>query len=466
MMRLEVADLVAIVCRRLQLTVEEALRIVDVEGAERALHLVSDMRAGHDLHPTPHAKAAALLHALVTRPIVGRDNDAIAVLAVLQFLNLNGLDLDLEPASESMERLRDVARGDVDLLELALWMSGRLRFQGAQTREIAGRVQAAPRMAVADVVRGAVEHIGLDTFARRFEALVSGVGTILAGRDEAIRLSLIALFADGHILLDGPLGSGRTMLARALASAVDADWARYSFGEDTEPADLLGSRTTDDESGFRPGAAVGPNFFLADGIDRARPHVQRALIELIRERSVHANGVIYPLPNPFFVLATRLFGDPAAKFELGPEQLDMFLFRLELGEVTKEDEVRVLSAPEPPAWPRIMTTGDVRTMAQVAKDVSVPEHLYHYIVELVQATRPEHGAPSVLGGSSARGGLALMRTARVVAASQGRSSVIVDDIWRVAIPVLAHRLVLSPDATLTADQIVGQALEKIRPPAA
>jgi MoxR-like ATPase len=288
------------------------------------------------------------------------------------------------------------------------------------------------------------------TFSDVFHAMADNVERLVKGKREAVELALTCLLSEGHLLIEDVPGTAKTTLARCLAATLQASWHRIQFTPDLLPSDITGVtfyRQSTEEFEFRPGP-VFANIVLGDEINRASPKAQSALLEVMEERRVTVDGNAYEVPRPFMVIATQNPIGMGGTYPLPEAQLDRFAVRLAMGYPDREAEAQILAsgASEPPeSLPSVAPLDTVAAMVTEAQQVYTAPALHDYIVELVAATR---SAPGVRLGASPRGSIALLRAARVRAASFARRYAIPDDIKALAGPVLAHRLVLTPEAEL------------------
>lgn len=307
-------------------------------------------------------------------------------------------------------------------------------------------------------------------FSDNFTRLVGNVEQVLLGKTFVIRLGFVALFSEGHLLLEDYPGTGKTSFARAIAQSVDGTSNRVQFTPDLLPGDITGVsifNQTDGDFAFHPGP-VFANVVLADEINRASPKTQSALLEVMEESRVTVDGVSHPVDAPFMVIATQNPVEQAGTYRLPEAQLDRFILKSSIGYPDHASTLRILEGSGVRAHettvPAIITAQVVVEMAQAARTVHVDPSVNDYVGRLVEATRT---ASEVRLGASVRGALALVRTAKTLAAASGRHYVIPDDVKALAEPVLAHRLIIDPEAEfdgVTATSVVGQILIETPPP--
>ena len=307
-------------------------------------------------------------------------------------------------------------------------------------------------------------------FSGIFNRLVANVDQVLLGKTFVIRLSFTALLSEGHLLLEDFPGTGKTSLARAIAQSVEGSSSRIQFTPDLLPGDITGVSVYDQKSGSFEfhGGPIFANIVLADEINRASPKTQAALLEVMEEGQVTVDGVTHPAGTPFMVIATQNPIEQAGTYRLPEAQLDRFIMKASIGYPDHASTLRILEGSGTKAHetelPPIITAEVVTEMAAIARTVHVDPTINDYVSRLVEATR---SATEVRLGVSVRGALALIRTAKTLAAASGRHYVVPDDIKALAEPVLAHRLVLDPEAEfdgVTSSSIVAQILMETSPP--
>ncbi len=297
--------------------------------------------------------------------------------------------------------------------------------------------------------------------------IAANMARVVHGKPDVVHLALVVLLAEGHLLIEDVPGVGKTTLAKALAASVDASVRRIQFTPDLLPSDVTGVSVYDQETRefeFKPGA-VFANVVVADEINRASPKTQSALLECMAERQVTVDGVSYELARPFLVMATQNPIEMEGTYPLPEAQRDRFTARVSMGYPDREAELAMLddlvtTDPLTTLTPATDAAG-VRALVAAVGRLHVSEAVRRYVVALVEATRR---SPDLRLGASPRAGLQLLRTARATAALAGRDHVLPDDVQTVAVPVLAHRLLLTPDAAAsrrTAEQVVGELLRTV-----
>jgi MoxR-like ATPase len=302
--------------------------------------------------------------------------------------------------------------------------------------------------------------------AETIRALVDNLARVLHAPESTLRLCVLSLVSEGHLILEDFPGVGKTMLAKALARSLDVSFSRMQFTPDLLPSDVTGVNVFDQRSNefeFRPGP-VFANLLLVDEINRASPKTQAALLECMQEQQVTIDGVSYELARPFMVMATQNPIEYEGTYPLPEAQLDRFTMRISIGYPPLAEEAQMLTeqTADPPidALEPVASAADAIALADEAKGIYVEESLNRYVVALLRATR---GDSRLYLGASPRAGIALLRVGKARALAAGRTFLEPDDVKAVAVAVLAHRLILAPEARssgLTGEQIVQETLEK------
>lgn len=289
--------------------------------------------------------------------------------------------------------------------------------------------------------------------------LIENIAHVIVGKQPSIELVVVALLADGHVLIEDVPGLGKTLLAKSLARSIGGSFKRVQCTPDLLPADITGFNIYNQQSGqftFQPGPVL-TNILLADEINRTIPRTQASLLESMEERQVTVDGRTFPLPTPFFVIATQNPIELEGTFPLPEAQLDRFVLKTQIGYPEKTEELLILERFQedepflelgPVASPEQMAA-----LQQARKQIRVSPPVREYIVNLVEATRRH---PAIRFGASPRGSLSLMRAGQALAALRGRTYVLPDDMKYLARPVLAHRLILQE-----AEQLRGQTPEQV-----
>jgi len=281
---------------------------------------------------------------------------------------------------------------------------------------------------------------------RMAEKIVQNVEKVMVGKGEVVRLAVIALISQGHLLIEDAPGVGKTMLARSLAKSISCSFKRIQFAPDMLPGDITGVSVFNQKLGdfeYRPGPVMA-QVVLADEINRATPKVQSALLEAMEERQVTVDGVTRKMPMPFQVLATENPIEYEGTFPLPEAQLDRFMLRVSIGYPSPAEEIAIIERQQYihpiEQIDHVVNAADILTLQAAVRQIYVDDLVKQYIVAIVGATR-QH--PSIYLGSSPRGSLALFRTSQARALLNGRDFVLPDDIKALAGPALAHRTLLS-----------------------
>ena len=310
------------------------------------------------------------------------------------------------------------------------------------------------------------ERIETTAAAETIRALTDNLARVIHAPEETLRLCVLCLVSEGHLILEDFPGVGKTMLAKALARSLDVSFSRMQFTPDLLPSDVTGVNVFNQRSNefeFKPGP-VFANLLLVDEINRASPKTQAALLECMQEQQVTVDGFSYELTRPFMVMATQNPIEYEGTYPLPEAQLDRFTMRIAIGYPPLAQEAKMLTEQtgDPPLeqLEPAASAADALSLADEAKEIYVEESLNRYVVALLRATR---GDSRLYLGASPRAGIALLRVAKARALAAARTFLEPDDVKAVAVPVLAHRLILAPEARssgLTGERIVQETLEK------
>lgn len=314
-----------------------------------------------------------------------------------------------------------------------------------------------------------VTNQGAEAFAQQFHRIVANIEHIIKGKTDVIERALLCLIAEGHLLVEDVPGVGKTSLAKALATSIECSFGRLQFTPDVLPTDVTGVNIWNRSSGefeFQPGP-VFANIVLGDEINRASPKTQAALLESMQERQVTIDGVSHQLGRPFMVIATQNPIEHEGTYPLPESQLDRFLMRISVGYPDAEAAMDILDTfggESPDDIGAVISLTDVKSMIAVASQVHVAPSLKRYIIQIAESSR-SHGSLTL--GVSPRATLSLQKASKALAAARGRDYVIPDDLKELAVPVLAHRLLLTPDAQLqglSVERVVEAILEHVAVP--
>ncbi|PTS91854.1 magnesium chelatase [Pedobacter sp. HMWF019] len=317
------------------------------------------------------------------------------------------------------------------------------------------------------------ERTDLAELNRAVEQIRESLGRIIVGQKNTVDFLIAGLLADGHVLLEGVPGVAKTLSAKLVARSIDASFSRIQFTPDLMPSDVLGTSVFDPRSSsfeYRKGPVFG-NIILVDEINRAPAKTQSALFEVMEERQVTVDGHTYLMEEPFMVLATQNPIEQEGTYRLPEAQLDRFLFKIEVKYPTFEEEILMLQnqhqqnlSAEISEVKAVLSTEQIKACRKLVKALHVEPKLVEYVVKITQETRNNK---ALYLGASPRASLALINSAKAIAGIQGRDFVTPEDIIKVSVPVLAHRIMLTPDKEmegLTAADIVMQIIQKIEVP--
>ena len=313
---------------------------------------------------------------------------------------------------------------------------------------------------------GPPAEASVKVLATDVDKLTRMVSSVVVAPERTLRLALLGLFAQGHVLLEDLPGVGKTLIGKTIARSIACEFKRLQFTPDLLPSDITGTTVFDMRSSqfnFVPGP-IFANIVLADEINRAGPRTQSSLLEAMAEFQVSVDGEVKRLPDPFMVIATQNFAESHGTFPLPDSQKDRFMVSIGIGLPTAEDEVQILerSAHGMPSASPVMSASRVRDIQHTVMSIDVSTRVREYIVNIARVTR-QH--PAVHTGLSPRGGAALQRAAQCWAAFSGRSFVTPADVSDIAVNVVAHRLMMGTGSESSAADVVNEALDSIPVPA-
>lgn len=307
----------------------------------------------------------------------------------------------------------------------------------------------------------------------KLQAIRAEIGKVIVGQQKVVDLLLIGLLSDGHILLEGVPGVAKTLASKLLAQIIDVKFSRLQFTPDLMPSDVIGTSVFNPKEGsfyFKAGPIFG-NIVLIDEINRAPAKTQSALFEVMEERQITVDGVTHKMDYPFIVLATQNPIEQEGTYRLPEAQLDRFLFKIEIGYPTLQQEVQILEQQHNKSQSelladvqKLMSASEIRKYREIAQNIKVEPKLLEYIASIIVETRNNS---AIFLGASTRATLALLKAAKATAAIHGRDFIIPEDIQSMAPHVLRHRIMLSPEKEMegiTADQLVDIILKSVEVP--
>ncbi len=317
------------------------------------------------------------------------------------------------------------------------------------------------------------ESLSVSELNLKINEIRSEIGKVIVGQQHVVDLLMIGLLCDGHLLLEGVPGVAKTLAAKLLAKIIDVKFSRLQFTPDLMPGDVIGTSVFNPREGsfyFKPGP-VFSNIVLIDEINRSPAKTQSALFEVMEERQVTADGFTHMMEYPFIVLATQNPIEQEGTYRLPEAQLDRFLFKIEIGYPTLEEEINILTNQQGKTQnellndvQKLLSPDQVRYYRQLVQEVTIDPKLIGYIARIVNETRNN---PSLYLGASTRASLALLKTSKANAAIKGRDFVIPEDIIEMAAPVLRHRIMLSPEKEMegiSPDELIRNIIKSLEIP--
>jgi len=316
-------------------------------------------------------------------------------------------------------------------------------------------------------------RVELSSFDEQVKKIRAEIGKVIVGQDTMMDLLITAILADGHVLIEGVPGVAKTLTAKLLSKVISADFSRIQFTPDLMPSDVLGTSVFNlktSEFEFKPGP-IFSNIVLIDEINRAPAKTQAALFEVMEERQVTVDGTTYPMKSPYLVVATQNPIEHEGTYRLPEAQLDRFLFKIVVGYPNPSEEAEILmrhhdrkGALPATGVQQVLTREQIATFRKFVSEVHVEKNLITYIAQIIQETRNN---PMLFLGASPRAAIAILASAKAYAILNSRDFVTPEDVKFVALPVLRHRIILSPEKEMegiSADEVVKQIIDKIEVP--